>query len=427
MDCNYAKEQMHLYFDNELDSQESKQLLAHLEHCNGCKKEFTELQQLLKELQALPTVELPENYHSELMERIKKTNSTPMKGMLSQKKSNFTKQFFWKYSAIVATILFSLLLGNGYTQFLEEKQKQMDFFSTHPLEEEWNEGLIITKEKFIPDLKKETITSPTENKKEEISPSTAIQKKIPPKINQEKQKQEEPTNSSPTGSLNNTSMSPSSQNELTSNPIDDMPTLQSIEAVEGFSNEETIDSETPLATPYSETLTKSTNPTITRSVPQNRKNTEENPKILIQLSIENLNKAWIEIENNVEKSNGMILEQILSSDSNSNSYLKLKMPTENVSSFIEEINSIGEILKKEDTSYILKAEYEETQNRFQNLLMEKENILNSIETNDNEILKEKLVSMENTIKNYEENLSYLKDNLAYTVISISFLETTEQP
>lgn len=71
MDCEKLKENIALYIDEELDEIEMKEVQQHIKQCEQCKNEFEQLLDVINDLKALPQIELPENFHNELMKRIK--------------------------------------------------------------------------------------------------------------------------------------------------------------------------------------------------------------------------------------------------------------------------------------------------------------------------------------------------------------------
>ncbi len=74
--CEQFIELMPLYLENEL-SKTSKILFEnHIRECESCAFELQQLQKMVDNLRNLPSLELPENYHSELMEKIESIEKT---------------------------------------------------------------------------------------------------------------------------------------------------------------------------------------------------------------------------------------------------------------------------------------------------------------------------------------------------------------
>ena len=70
-DCDKIRELFDLYIDNEICETDRRELIKHLEDCEHCKSELSQLMEMVEEINKLPDIELPENFHSELMGRIK--------------------------------------------------------------------------------------------------------------------------------------------------------------------------------------------------------------------------------------------------------------------------------------------------------------------------------------------------------------------
>ena len=70
-DCDKIRELFDSYIDDEICEADRKELIKHLESCEKCKSELSQLMEMVEEINNLPEMELPENFHSELMEKIK--------------------------------------------------------------------------------------------------------------------------------------------------------------------------------------------------------------------------------------------------------------------------------------------------------------------------------------------------------------------
>lgn len=90
MECKEIKELFDLYIDNEIKEKDRKLLVSHLESCDECKKELAEYMALSDKVQGLEVLEVPEGFHSTLMEKIKEENkANPVKVKKEKKKFNF--------------------------------------------------------------------------------------------------------------------------------------------------------------------------------------------------------------------------------------------------------------------------------------------------------------------------------------------------
>lgn len=71
MDCEKANELMSLYIDAELDIQEINELETHIKNCSSCQSELNHLLYIVDNLKSMPQLELPNNFHDELINNIK--------------------------------------------------------------------------------------------------------------------------------------------------------------------------------------------------------------------------------------------------------------------------------------------------------------------------------------------------------------------
>lgn len=113
MNCEKIRKEMSVYIDGMLIGKKAKEFEEHLKSCESCSNEFDELKGLIDEINGLEQIELPENYHLELMEKITKTE-------VSQKKVRKPVINFRQYTGIAAGVVITLfavsilgsLLGN---------------------------------------------------------------------------------------------------------------------------------------------------------------------------------------------------------------------------------------------------------------------------------------------------------------------------
>lgn len=103
MKCEDFRELISLYIDDELDEANKNELIKHLENCPLCRKEYEELKALKEMLGKIGDEELPENFHNELMAKIKPAKEKTKK-----------KKFVWsRYSSLAASICAVLLVGGA--------------------------------------------------------------------------------------------------------------------------------------------------------------------------------------------------------------------------------------------------------------------------------------------------------------------------
>lgn len=116
--CEIFKNKLSEYIDNVLSIEETVSLEKHLIDCSECSKELHLLNSIIYELNHLPEQELPENFHNELMAKIKDISA----------KNNIisfpTKLKKWITPiASVASLVLILLLGNFIYPFTNNVNK----------------------------------------------------------------------------------------------------------------------------------------------------------------------------------------------------------------------------------------------------------------------------------------------------------------
>ena len=116
--CEIFKNKLSEYIDNALSIEETVSLEKHLIDCSECSKELHLLNSIIHELNHLPEQELPENFHNELMAKIKDISG----------KNNIisfpTKLRKWITPlASVASLVLILLLGNFIYPFTNNVNK----------------------------------------------------------------------------------------------------------------------------------------------------------------------------------------------------------------------------------------------------------------------------------------------------------------
>lgn len=77
--CEEMMELMSLYIDNELSLQELECFEKHLANCHNCKKDLKDLKQIVILVNNLEELELPENYHQQLVSKLNSEKNTKFK------------------------------------------------------------------------------------------------------------------------------------------------------------------------------------------------------------------------------------------------------------------------------------------------------------------------------------------------------------
>lgn len=105
MNCNEISDKLSLYIDDELSSEEMKQVEEHLNSCENCQKVLDEYRNLISVLKNLPEEEPPEGYCERLHEKLLATGSQAQnKGPVSKIKG-FNRSKWLKYGSIAAALV----------------------------------------------------------------------------------------------------------------------------------------------------------------------------------------------------------------------------------------------------------------------------------------------------------------------------------
>ena len=80
MNCETVKEMLWAYLEKETTAEEAEKIEKHLAECADCREEMETQKAIMESLASLPEAELPEGYHTELMQKlqtdfVKKFNS----------------------------------------------------------------------------------------------------------------------------------------------------------------------------------------------------------------------------------------------------------------------------------------------------------------------------------------------------------------
>ncbi|MEA3422913.1 MAG: DUF4349 domain-containing protein [Bacillota bacterium] len=105
MKCEDIRKNLDLFIDSEiLSDEERKEISAHLDQCEDCKREYEEMRKIKEELKALGDVELPENFHDDLMNKLKGTN---------KKSQPFMQKHYKWFAAAAAVMLLGIMTTAG--------------------------------------------------------------------------------------------------------------------------------------------------------------------------------------------------------------------------------------------------------------------------------------------------------------------------
>lgn len=118
MSCDRCKKLMWEYLAQELKKEDADFVKAHIETCASCKEEATQLQKVRDSLRSLPEEELPEGYHTELMEKLeqqKRVSLFPVR-----------KRFYvrWKQASLLAAAVLLVVAVGGMQGVLSLQKNQ---------------------------------------------------------------------------------------------------------------------------------------------------------------------------------------------------------------------------------------------------------------------------------------------------------------
>jgi hypothetical protein len=105
MNCEEIRGKLDDYIDSEILSDEERaEIQAHLEKCEECRREYEDMVKIKEELKKLADVELPKQFHKNLMKQIRKTNT--------RKEPFFKKNYKW-VTAVAAVLIIGVFTTAG--------------------------------------------------------------------------------------------------------------------------------------------------------------------------------------------------------------------------------------------------------------------------------------------------------------------------
>lgn len=116
MNCDQVKELLWAYLEKETTAEETAEIEAHLENCAACREELAQQKEIKNALASLPDEELPEGYHTELMQKLqaeRKVVPFPAK-----------KKHGWKQLSMIAAAVLVVVAAGGMKGMLEMRQNQ---------------------------------------------------------------------------------------------------------------------------------------------------------------------------------------------------------------------------------------------------------------------------------------------------------------
>lgn len=116
MNCDKVKELLWAYLENKTTAEEAAEIETHLEGCAACREELAQQKEIKNALASLPDEELPEDYHTELMQKLqaeRKVVPFPAK-----------KKHGWKQMSMIAAAVLVVVVAGGTRGMLEMRQNQ---------------------------------------------------------------------------------------------------------------------------------------------------------------------------------------------------------------------------------------------------------------------------------------------------------------
>ncbi|MCT4594923.1 MAG: DUF4349 domain-containing protein [Anaeromicrobium sp.] len=128
MKCVEFEEMISLYIDNMLDEKQNEEVRKHMDLCSECRELYEALQFNVNMCEELPMIELPENFHKELYEKLveakEETDFEPVKESKVIKLRDRFKRRWKVYSSVAA--LFIVLLGSMANMGSLDKGEMME-------------------------------------------------------------------------------------------------------------------------------------------------------------------------------------------------------------------------------------------------------------------------------------------------------------
>lgn len=119
MNCEAVREMLWAYLEKETTAEEAAKIEEHLKHCADCREVMELQQEMMETLSGLPDEELPEGYHTELMQKLQ-AEAAPNVVSFPVKK----KQPVWKQWGMIAAAVLVVVAAGGMNGMLEMRESQ---------------------------------------------------------------------------------------------------------------------------------------------------------------------------------------------------------------------------------------------------------------------------------------------------------------
>lgn len=121
MNCEALRELLWAYLENETTAEETAEIEKHLAGCAACREELEAQKGIMETLQSLPDEELPEGYHTELMQKLQAEAASNVVPFPVKK-----KQPKWKQLSMIAAAVFVVVAAGGMRGMLDMRQNQYE-------------------------------------------------------------------------------------------------------------------------------------------------------------------------------------------------------------------------------------------------------------------------------------------------------------
>jgi len=162
VNCEKIIELISFYIDESISDNDKIIVEEHIKNCQNCQNYFDELKSIISQVNNIEDVELPENFHSELMGRVKNS--------LSEEKSNIINlsRFNWKKISSIAAVFFIAFLGIDLSMkhiIKNNTPKMMDSYDSGQGSNELEDTQIAGKQK---ELYSRSVENKLENIQEDV-------------------------------------------------------------------------------------------------------------------------------------------------------------------------------------------------------------------------------------------------------------------
>ena len=120
MNCEAVRELLWAYLEQETTAEETAKIEEHLKACADCREELELQKEMMETLSGLPEAELPEGYHTELMQKLQAEAASNVVPFPVRKK----KQPVWKQWGMIAAAVLVVVAAGGMNGMLEMRKEQ---------------------------------------------------------------------------------------------------------------------------------------------------------------------------------------------------------------------------------------------------------------------------------------------------------------